>query len=281
PGESQAIVPGSGSDMRSDRRSGEGLTMPLSRFGSSVDESASPEGDVVEVAHATAYELGATVRDGQRPGPELLAGGAGNRGCGGQGGRRFWLVRHGESVWNRAGLIQGQAPAAPGLTPRGREQAAAAAAALASSGAELVIASGLCRAFETATIIAERLALPVVVDDRLQERSLGAAEGQPEADFREPVLGLLQGSVFDPDRAPNGAESIRELCGRVGGFLQELAGRTAPPAVLVTHGDVIAAALALVAGESFEEMRWREVANASLFEFRQSTTGDLSWMIFH
>jgi probable phosphoglycerate mutase len=203
-------------------------------------------------------------------GPDLLAGGADNRGCKGQGGTKLWLVRHGESVWNRAGLIQGQAPAAPGLTPRGREQAAAAAAALASSGAEVVITSGLCRAFETATIIAERLALRVVVDDRLQERALGVAEGQFVDAFREPELGLLQGTVFDPDRAPNGAESIRELCGRVGGVLKELAGRNVPRAVLVTHGDVIAAALALVAGESFEDMRWREVANASLFEVELS-----------
>jgi len=37
--------------------------------------------------------------------------------------------------------------------------------------------------------------------------------------------------------------------------------------------------LALVAGESFEEMRWREVANGALVEFRRSTTGDLFWMI--
>jgi broad specificity phosphatase PhoE len=39
----------------------------------------------------------------------------------------LFLVRHGESGWNRERLIQGQFRAAPGLTTAGRADAAAAA----------------------------------------------------------------------------------------------------------------------------------------------------------
>ena len=34
---------------------------------------------------------------------------------------RLYLVRHGESVWNQDGIVQGQD--GPGLTDRGHEQA--------------------------------------------------------------------------------------------------------------------------------------------------------------
>ena len=40
------------------------------------------------------------------------------------------LVRHGESVWNREGRLQGQSPENPHLTERGRQQAAAVCAVL-------------------------------------------------------------------------------------------------------------------------------------------------------
>ncbi|MDA8076123.1 MAG: phosphoglycerate mutase family protein, partial [Actinomycetota bacterium] len=43
--------------------------------------------------------------------------------------RRLWLVRHGESTWNAAGLVQGQRD--PGLSPAGHEQAARCARLLA------------------------------------------------------------------------------------------------------------------------------------------------------
>jgi hypothetical protein len=57
----------------------------------------------------------------------------------------LFLVRHGESGWNRKRLIQGQSRAAPGLTVAGRTDAVADGGNLADSGAVFILASDLRR----------------------------------------------------------------------------------------------------------------------------------------
>lgn len=71
-----------------------------------------------------------------------------------RGASTLWLVRHGESGWNVAGRIQGQSPAAPGLTATGREQASHAALELARRAPRipLIVASDLTRTTETSEI---------------------------------------------------------------------------------------------------------------------------------
>jgi len=108
----------------------------------------------------------------------------------------LWLVRHGQSGWNAAGRIQGQSPAAPGLTATGRNQAALAARELArrvarAPRAPLIVASDLARAAETAEIIAGHLGLPVEFDPALREQSLGDLEGHSA--FAAPEAGGIPG----------------------------------------------------------------------------------------
>lgn len=180
---------------------------------------------------------------------------------------RLFVVRHGESGWNRSGRLQGQAPDAPGLTGRGIAQAEAAAGALAGCPATLVVSSRLRRATETGAIVARRLAVPLVLDDRLAERHLGAAEGAPVDGYPAAGLGVAGGLVVDPDTAPEGGESVRQLVARVEALLAELAGcRRHEAVVLATHGGVVRAVQALVAGETADTMAWPAVANAAVLE---------------
>jgi probable phosphoglycerate mutase len=176
----------------------------------------------------------------------------------------LFFVRHGESVWNLDGRIQGQSAAAPGLTPTGARQAIAAAVALEGCGAELVITSDLLRAVQTATPIAARLGLGVRLDPRLRERAFGAAEGLPvEAVERE--LGVEHGVVVDADARPEGGESVRELYERVGELIDSLRSGELHSLVLVSHGGVVRVARALLGGEPPDEMPWRDVGNASVW----------------
>ena len=71
----------------------------------------------------------------------------------------LYCVRHGESVYNAEGRIQGRLNVP--LSELGRRQSAAAAAALASLSADALYASPLRRAMETAEIIADALGLPI------------------------------------------------------------------------------------------------------------------------
>lgn len=180
---------------------------------------------------------------------------------------RLFLVRHGESGWNREGLIQGQSRAAPGLTGAGREHAAAAACYLSGSGASLVLSSDLCRARETAAPIAARLGVALRLEPRLRERDFGAAEGRPSdrADPRE--LGFSGELVTDPDASPAGGESLRQFYERIRGLLGDLLStRPARRVVLVTHGGPVRIARACLAGHGAGEMRWPPVLNGSVLE---------------
>ena len=75
-----------------------------------------------------------------------------------------------------------------------------------------VVTSDLRRAVETAEIIATRLALPLTEEPRLRERRLGVAEGRPAAELWVPGAGGAdRARVVEPDAAPEGGESIRQL----------------------------------------------------------------------
>ncbi len=179
----------------------------------------------------------------------------------------IWLVRHGESVWNRAGRIQGQCPEAPGLTPLGREQVAQCAAALSGAGVQLVIASDLTRAAETGQILAESLEVPLVLDARLRERALGVAEGRAAANVGDVELGLDPPVVKVPNRAPVGAESLSELYRRAAAFFGDLA-RDLPARrlVLATHGGFLRVAQAVLDRTPLEEMTWTPIHNAEFVQ---------------
>jgi broad specificity phosphatase PhoE len=146
------------------------------------------------------------------------------------------LVRHGESTWNAAGLLQGSTHAV-GLTERGRAQARAAATEMCGvvRGAARILTSPQLRATETARILAEHLGLPVHECPELREQAHGVWEGRPAAPYT-PLL-----AAAGPDWAPPGGETARELHARVDGL--DLAG-----AVVVTHGETIRALLAVAAG---------------------------------
>lgn len=89
--------------------------------------------------------------------------------------RSFYFVRHGETDWNKAGRIQGHTDIP--LNETGRTQAEQVVAVLARMPIDRIVASGLSRAYETASIINAALQKPLTVDDGLKERHFGDFEG--------------------------------------------------------------------------------------------------------
>ncbi|MBN9107706.1 MAG: histidine phosphatase family protein [Pseudonocardia sp.] len=150
----------------------------------------------------------------------------------------LYLVRHGESTWNVAGLLQGCTADVP-LTARGRKQALAAADVLAELPVRAVVSSDQRRAADTAAVIAARLGLQVVTAPALREQCHGAWEGRPAAD-RAALL-----ADADPDWAPPGGESARALATRVAAVLDS---HGTDGTVLVSHGETLRTALALLTG---------------------------------
>lgn len=174
------------------------------------------------------------------------------------------LLRHGESTWNAARRVQGQHASAGPLTPRGEQEAAAAAEqfAVKAPRARIVISSDLPRALETAVIVARRLNRDIETDPALREQALGVLEGQvagPEVNrefrrlWREPWPG------------PDGGESVAELYMRVRNGLSGIAERWPGVEVIaVTHGGPIRAAVAACGGGVIAMQRSR-VDNVAMF----------------
>ncbi|MBN1136333.1 MAG: histidine phosphatase family protein [Anaerolineae bacterium] len=90
---------------------------------------------------------------------------------------KLLLIRHGESVGNAEGRMQGQFDSP--LSDRGRDQARALLARLQGEGWKpaAIYSSDLCRAAETASILAAGLDAPVTLDTRLREYDIGALSG--------------------------------------------------------------------------------------------------------
>lgn len=103
------------------------------------------------------------------------------------------LARHGETEWNREGRWQGHADVA--LNDRGREQARGLAEALRDEPIDVIYASDLARAHETALIIAEQRASPratppVITDVGLREIDVGRWSGLTPDDIARCFPGM-------------------------------------------------------------------------------------------
>jgi probable phosphoglycerate mutase len=178
----------------------------------------------------------------------------------------FHLLRHGEHALQGricAGRMDGV-----GLAPRGRADIAGLAQSLADAGIAAIYASPLQRTRETAEILGGRLALPVALHDDLLEVDFGEWTGQTFDEVRRDPRWPVWATHRSLARIPGG-ETIRQVQRRIVEVLLELRERHPEDAVLlVSHGDVIRAALVFALGMPLDFLGRIEVATASLSTVR-------------
>lgn len=157
---------------------------------------------------------------------------------------RLYLIRHGQSFGNAEHMMVGMATDR-GLSELGRTQAAHLRDRLAATGelaADVLIASSLPRARETAEIIAPALGLPVRLDDDVHELRSGEGEGLGFEQHQALYGGWPGRAATEP--VDPGGESWTEFSERVTRALERIttehAGRSV---VVVCHGGVIDASL--------------------------------------
>ena len=167
---------------------------------------------------------------------------------------RFFLVRHGETEWNRLRKIQGISDIP--LNDTGRSQAAALGDILSKHRFDLIVSSPLSRALETAQIVARKLGMPapLVIQD-LVERNYGEAEGSS---------GLELDTLYPPGTEIPGREDRADVTKRVVRTLHDLAIRHPEADILaVAHGAVIRCVVDYAAPGEYSE----PITNCSVHSF--------------
>ncbi|GAA1202624.1 histidine phosphatase family protein [Prauserella alba] len=133
---------------------------------------------------------------------------------------RIVLWRHGETDYNAAGRMQGHLDSA--LTEVGWNQARFAVAALARFEPDLVIASDLRRATDTATVLTDAIGVPLRLDKRLRETHLGEWQGMTGAEVDVQAPGERGRWRLDATWAPPGGESRVDVAERAGEVVTDL-----------------------------------------------------------
>jgi broad specificity phosphatase PhoE len=176
----------------------------------------------------------------------------------------IYLVRHGETSFNRDGLGLGRAD--PPLTDLGRRQAAAVALRLAREPVTRVLSSPLARATETARAIAGEHHFALEIRAELTELDAGEADGVPLSELRSRhgnFLDRWMGST-PADVPMPGGESVRDVANRLAGFVEELRQSGEESIAVVSHNFVLKTLVCELLGIDLHRFRGISVDLASV-----------------
>lgn len=154
---------------------------------------------------------------------------------------RFFIMRHGESIANRKGLIVSEAENAIdefGLTSLGAEQVMKSALKTRLDEHTKIVSSDYLRARETAEILHGIVCASneIVFDKRLRERQFGEWELQDHSHYDQ----VWENDLRSPNRRINGVESVSSVLNRGLSVINDLdTAYSGETILLVGHGDVL------------------------------------------
>jgi broad specificity phosphatase PhoE len=174
---------------------------------------------------------------------------------------KLYLVRHGETQWNKERRIQGHSDIP--LNEYGKYLAKETARGLRKIPFDLAYTSPLTRAKETAEIILEGRNVKIIQEKRIQEIGFGVSEGvyldRPNEESKRNDF-----HKFFTDTAhyvvPQGGESLLQLSNRVEKFMKELFIKKEfkDKIILIsTHGAALTAMLNKIKGEQRISEFWK------------------------
>lgn len=185
------------------------------------------------------------------------------------------LVRHGRTAMNAQARLSGRHEV--DLDEHGEQQAEVLGESLALSavGRLVFVTSPLRRCVRTAELVADACGEPAErlnVDDRFIEMDYGEWDGRPLADV---PLEVWRQWRRDPEFAPPGGESLRDVSERVRGGLTDWVQRSGASTLVVSsHVSPIKAAVITALGVD-ESATWRmRLSNASISRLSCSIRGD-------
>lgn len=173
---------------------------------------------------------------------------------------KLYVARHGETAWNAEYRVCGSTDLP--LTETGLAQAEVLARNARGKGIEIIVASPMRRAMETAKPVSRLLGLAIETEDRFREQDYGIYEGAARNDPAF-LANKRQFCVRYP-----GGESMMELAARVYTALEELKQRYPDKTVLIVcHGAVCRTIRSFFVDMTNEEYFSYSPDNASLAEY--------------
>jgi alpha-ribazole phosphatase len=163
------------------------------------------------------------------------------------------LVTHAQTDWNVQGRFQGHSDVP--LNSHGRQQAVKLQQRLAQESFQAVLASDLCRAWETAEMVARPHNLLVQREPRLRELHFGAWEGLTYDEIQQHHPQRLADWQANPLHiTPPDGEGLLALSGRLQTLLQEIKKRRAELSILlVAHRGSLRVLLSLLLDKPVEK----------------------------
>lgn len=174
----------------------------------------------------------------------------------------LYVVRHGETDWNKTHKVQGRTDIP--LNDYGRHLARETGEGMKNLKIDLAYTSPLLRAKETAEIILGDRKIPLIEDERIEEFSFGSYEGMCcGGENQDPKSEEFNRFFSDTGNyiPPADGETVIQLYKRTGDFLEELC-RTEQfreKAILIsTHGAAMTALINRIKGNLSVGGFWKD-----------------------
>lgn len=191
---------------------------------------------------------------------------------------KLHLIRHGESTWNKQGLVQGIRD--PELSPNGKKQAQLLTKRLRHYKFEAFYSSPLKRAYQTAEALNEAHSLPIIIEKDLHEIRLGEWESKSISELRNQDSEMVDKWYKMPLEVKiPGAETVNEFKDRVVNVFTTILSKhpqDKEEIIIVTHGGVISIYVGWLLEMNLNKVWSISLKNCSLttIEFCGDATGN-------
>jgi broad specificity phosphatase PhoE len=183
--------------------------------------------------------------------------------------KNIYLIRHGETDWNKNHRFQGQTDIK--LNETGRDQAIKLRPLMQQLQIESVYSSTLTRAYETAELASQEIKISIQKDDRLRETNVGAAEGLTMDELLQKFGSdsLTKWRSYDErllDYSFENGESKRQMMFRVRQVFLDIAQNSNRGSIAVFSHGMVMRAMTFIFGEG---LPWdiQYFANGSVHHF--------------
>jgi len=178
--------------------------------------------------------------------------------------RLFLLARHGQSLFNVDGVINGDPLRDRGLSERGIEEAEKLGGQIAQVAIDVLVVSPFPRALQTANIALGTREIPHFVEPELGDVRIGDLEGLTLADYRDAP------AHSDPTQRFPGGESLHEAALRYAASYEGVLERDEEVTLVVCHEIPVRYAINAAAGSDDLNAPTHDVSNATPYVFDEA-----------